>query len=110
MTIHKELAKGKWFTMPLAEQMGNIGSEVDRIISWQKKNNPEMAEKAFCRALDLIDLTKLDPKCRGPKLRELCRVREVLCDAFLGVNAYDTPLEYFSKYFLQFAVLARKNR
>lgn len=30
MNIHKELAAGRWFELSLAEQLGNIGSEVLR--------------------------------------------------------------------------------
>lgn len=105
--IHKEMAEGKWFKMTLAEQLGNVGSEVDRIISWRKKNDEEYATNAFYRALDLLDLTISDRRWRGPKLKELCRIREVLCDSFLGAQEYNTPLEYFSKYFYQFAYSSR---
>lgn len=31
-TFHKDLAGGRWFTMTLAEQMGNIGSEIHRLV------------------------------------------------------------------------------
>ena len=108
--IHKNLAKGRWFELTLAEQLGNIGSDVDRIISWQKKGNEEYAREAFYRALDLLDLTISDKRWYGPKLKELTRLREVLCDSFLGGNLYNTPLEYFSKYFYQFALYARKDK
>ena len=107
--IHKEMAEGKWFQMTLAFQLANVGSEVDRIISWRKKNNEKYAENAFYRALDLLDLTISDKRWYGPKLKELCRLREVLCDSYLGGKEYRTPLEYFQKYFFQFALLnARK--
>ncbi len=40
MTFHKNLINpGKWYEMSLAEQLGNVGSDVDRIISWRKKGN-----------------------------------------------------------------------
>ena len=108
--IHKDLAEsGKWHQMSLAEQLGNVGSDVDRIISWRKKKNEDYAKNAFYRALDLLDLTISDKRWYGPKLKELCRLREVLCDSFFGGELYNTPLEYFSKYFFQFACMARKN-
>ncbi len=103
--IHKEMASGKWFEMTLAWQLANVGSEVDRVISWRKKNNEKYAENSFYRALDLLDLTISDKRWHGPKLRELCRIREVLCDSFLGGEEYSTPLEYFQKYFFQFALV-----
>lgn len=30
--MHHELASGRWENMSLAEQMGNIGSEISRVI------------------------------------------------------------------------------
>ena len=109
--FYKDLKEsGKSYELTLAEQMGNIGSEVDRIISWRKKDNEKYATNAFYRALDLLDLTKSDKRWHGPKLKEVCRLREVLCDSFLGGELYNTPLEYFSKYFFQFALIARKDK
>lgn len=35
--VHKDLANGRWKTFTLAQQMGNIGSEVYRAISFKKK-------------------------------------------------------------------------
>ena len=98
----------RWSRLSLAEQLGNIGSEVDRVIRWRGANKDEFATKALYRALDLLDLTIADPRWKGGKRREVTRVREVLCDAFIGGNDYDTPPEYLSKYFFQFALMARK--
>ena len=108
--IHKGLENGKWYELTLEEQLGNIGSDVDRIISWRKKGNENYATNAFYRALDLLDLTMSDKRWHGPKLKEICRLREVLCDSFFGGELYNTPLEYFSKYFYQFAMVAQKNK
>ena len=57
MIQHKELAAGRWEEMSLCEQMANIGSEVSLTIKWKEKNNPEQSQKAFERALELIDIT-----------------------------------------------------
>ena len=100
----------RWNQLSLAEQMGNIGSEFDRIVSWRKKNNLEFAERAFDRTLDLLDLTITDPRWGGGKRKELARTRELLCDMLVGDNKYNTPAEFLSKYFYQFAVAARKNK
>jgi len=107
--IHKELAKERWGKMSLAEQMGNIGSEVDRAVGWMKKNNKEYADNAFIRALELLDLTVADARwSRGRK--ELARVREIIKDVFWGDNEYNIPMEWFQKYFFQFALSARRGR
>lgn len=106
--FHKNFDLTKWYGMTLPEQLGNVGSEVDRIISWKKKNNQEFSVNAFYRALELLDFTISDKRWHGPKLKELTRLREVLCDSFFGGELYNTPLEYFQKYFYQFALISRR--
>jgi hypothetical protein len=54
---HKELAAGRWNMLSFAEQMANIGSEIERTIKWRGKGRPDMSGRAFERALELIDLT-----------------------------------------------------
>ena len=54
---HKDLAAGRWSQLSFLEQMANIGSEVERALNWRIKNNVDYAQKAFERALELIDLT-----------------------------------------------------
>jgi hypothetical protein len=98
----------RWYRLSLLEQLGNVGSEVERVISWRNKNNVELSRKAFYRSLELLDLTIGDPRWRGGRLKELTRAREVLCDAFVGDNVYRTPPEFMSKYFYQFALAARR--
>jgi len=105
MIYHKNLTEKKWFSLSLAEQMANIGSEVERTIIWKKKNNLEYSRLAFERALELIDLTKLDPKNRG-RLGELCRMREILVDWFYD-NEYHSTDSSWQNYFLAFNYLAR---
>jgi hypothetical protein len=55
---HQELASGRWATMSFMEQMANVGSEVERAISWRKKNNGEYGRMAIERALELLELTR----------------------------------------------------
>lgn len=104
---HKHLTLEKWSRLSLAEQMANIGSEVSRTIIWKNKNNREYSELAFERALELIDITKQDPKNHN-RLKELCRVREVLNDWNLE-NQYQSSDESWQNYFNFFNYLARKN-
>lgn len=104
---HKNLAEGRWFTMPLVEQMANVGSEVQRAINW-KKNNKEYSQKAFERALELIDLTVADGKNRR-RLKEILRLREALADYFVFKNSYYSSDESWQKYFTAFNWAARIN-
>ncbi|MEK7249157.1 MAG: hypothetical protein AAB209_01920 [Bacteroidota bacterium] len=98
----------RWCQLSLLEQMAHIGSEVERIASWKKKGNTELSTKALYRSLELLDLSLADPRWTGGTLRELARVREILCDAYVGDNTYNTTPEFLSKYFYSFAVAARR--
>ena len=95
--------------MPLAEQMGNIGSEISRALRWRGRN-AALSQSAFYRALELIDLTLDDPRHRmsRARLREIARTREVLADFFAGENEYRSTAVSLQKYFDQFAMAARK--
>jgi hypothetical protein len=106
---HRELAAGRWNLLSFAEQMANIGSEIERTISWEKKLRPEISERAFERALELIDLTVADPKNRT-RLRELLRVREAVSDHFYFDNCYQTTAESWQRYFGSFLIAARGKR
>ena len=76
-TVNRE----RWASLSLAEQMANIGSEVGRSAKWLTKNKPDLAEGAFNRATELMDLT-LDYGRQG-------------------------SLSYLEKYFCQFAAIFR---
>ena len=106
--VHRDLAAGRWGQFSLAEQLGNVGSEVGRMLRWRGRDERLMAG-AFDRALELLDLTLADPRWRE-RLREIARARELLCDAAGGGRAYGTTLEDLDRYFLAFAVVARHNR
>jgi hypothetical protein len=109
MTIeHRDLAAGRWATLSLAEQLGNIGSEVSRAIGWKPKN-AALSERALHRALELFDLTLADPRLlRAPaRLRELARAREVTADFLVGPNQYRSTAASLQQYFDAYALAAR---
>ena len=110
MSVHSGLAAGRWATLSLAEQLGNIGSEIGRAINATKRNDTERFEGALSRALELFDMTLGDPRWSGPRLRELCRAREVACDFLVGSNDFGSTATSLDAYFLQFAFAARRNR
>jgi hypothetical protein len=105
---HPELAAGRWSRFSLAEQLANVGSEVGRMRRWRDRDE-RLTVGAFERALELLDLTLADPRWRD-RLREIARARELLCDAFAGGGEYGTTLEDLDRYFLAFAVAARRGR
>ena len=93
----------RWKQMSFMEQMANIGSEVYRAGNWKSNNNPVYAQKAFERALELIDLTAQCP-LRSSALRELMRTREFFCTLFLEGENTENSFESLNKYFYYFAV------
>ncbi|MDA1185202.1 MAG: hypothetical protein O2930_11230 [Acidobacteria bacterium] len=106
---HRDIAQARWWHLSLAEQFGNIGSEISRAVTWSTRN-PETSQAALYRALDLIDLTLDDPRHRRslPRLREIARTREVVVDFFAGPNVHGSTSASLMKYFDQFALYARR--
>jgi hypothetical protein len=60
MTALETLASGRWRTLTILEQMGNIGSEVERAIRAHDAGRLDRFEHALERALELFDLTAAD--------------------------------------------------
>jgi hypothetical protein len=106
--LHRDLAAGRWWELSVAEQLGNVGSEISRAIRWSPKN-PELARAALERALELIDLTLDDPRHRRSvaRLREIARAREVVVDFLAGPNRYGSTAASLQKYFDAYALAAR---
>lgn len=104
---HQGLANGKWLTLTLCEQLGNIGSEVGRAAKWKEKNTV-VYESAVFRAIELIDLTIADERWKN-RLKEIVRARGVLCDLYSGENEFNSSFESLEKYFGHFAFAARNN-
>lgn len=102
---HKDLSDGRWQEFSFAEQMANVGSEVERAIKWKNKNKPRRSQLAFFRALELMDFTITDKK-NISRLGELCRTREALVDYFFSNNQYKSSDLSWQKYFRAFNWLA----
>lgn len=107
MTRHPGLASGRWFGFSLAEQMANVGSEVERSIRAREAGHEDRFDSAFERAMELFDLTVADPRWRGRRLRELARAREEFRALFYGDEGPWPTVETVRRYYLQFAVAAR---
>ena len=105
---HKDLASGRWGRLTFLEQMANIGSEVERALNWKAKNNAAYTQKAFERALELLDLT-LDSVKGAARLKELLRVREAIADYFVGSNQFNSTEASWRRYFLPFAYSVRSH-
>jgi len=84
------------------DQLANVGSEVERALTWLDKNNSKYSHLAFLRALELLSLTIADPR-NSRRLKELTRTREALLDYFLGENEFKSTANSWRSYFYGFA-------
>lgn len=96
----------RWGELTLIEQMANIGSEVERAIDWQNKNNPEYCQLAFERALKLLNLT-ISCQTKYSRLKELTRLKELLIDYFAFNNDYQSSESQWRNYFYPFFYATR---
>ena len=104
---HPDLAAGRWHSLSLMEQLGNAGSEVSRALRARDNGHADRERSALNRFLDLIDLTIADPRLRGRR-KEICRVREIVCDYFVGENVHRSTPESLDRYFMPYARAARR--
>jgi len=109
MTGHAALATGRWSTLTLAEQLANVGSEVERTITAWEARRTDRFDKALTRALELFDLTAGDDRWRGHRRREILRAREEFCRLFFEDHAPTGAARTLREYFLRFALLARRS-
>jgi hypothetical protein len=109
-SFHPDLAAGRWFTFSLAAQLGNVGSEYERALSWKERGDKDRFEQAFARLLELLDLTITDPRWKNHRLKELTRLREVICDELYNeVSEFIHPSD-LRQFFLYFGILSRSER
>jgi hypothetical protein len=104
-TQHKSLGE-RWKNFSFFEQMANIGSEVERALSWQAKGNSQYCLLAFERSLELLDFTTDEIK-ELHRLTELKRLREALVDYFIYSNIYRSSSVLWHNYFFAFNYAAR---
>jgi hypothetical protein len=104
--LHQELANGNWLKLSFLEQVGNIGSEVERTIRWKEKGNNAIRDKAFLRSLELFDLT-LNSNHTYSQLKEIARTREIWVDYIYFENQYNSNNQQFRKYFNELLLTLR---
>ena len=93
----------RWMQLPLAQQLGHVGSELSRARHWESNGDPISREKALVRALQLLDLT-LDDKRWRPRLKELARLREVISDGLCEQKNYEVSSEALEQYCTRFVL------
>jgi len=108
---HISLTAGRWTSLSLVEQLANVGSEVERAIKAYQNGQQSRWEHATDRALELFDLTAADHRWTLAQRRETLRAREEFCRLFFAGPNEDVPSDAADRqrrYFLQFAVVARR--
>ncbi len=105
--LHQSAAAGGWARLELIEQLGNVGSEVERAIRASEAGQGSRFESAFERALELFDLTATDPRWLGHRCQEILRAREEFCRLFFDPAVPEDSAEGLRRYFFQFAWAAR---
>ena len=104
---HSSLENGRWAELTFPQQMANIGSETYRVYKALCEGKDNRAQSAFVRFQELIDLTirygRRDAplSARSAMWEELCRFRELFCDAYLSRNL--TEIASLNKYLDRFA-------
>ena len=106
--LHKKTAAGGWGRLELVEQLGNVGSEVERAIRAYEAGRADRFEGALERALELFDLTAADSRWRGHRCHEILRAREEFCRLFFDPDVPPDSARGLSRYFLGFAWAARQ--
>jgi len=108
MFFHKDLTKEKWESLSFFNQMANMGAEFGRAINWKEKDK-KLSEASLYRGLELLDATIEDRKNKT-KLKELCRLREIVADYFYFDNMYNSTDKSFNDYFYPFNYAVAMNR
>lgn len=105
--MHSDAAAGRWLELSLMQQLGHVGSEVERAIRAHEAGNPTRFDHALSRALELFDLTATDARWTGGRRREILRAREEFCRLFFDAEVSPDSARGLRRYFLAFAVAAR---
>lgn len=105
--LHASLAAGRWAELSVVEQLANVGSEVERTLRAHDAGRLDRRDQALARALELFDLTAADPRWRGARRREVLRAREYFCGVLFS-EPRPGDAEFLRRYFLQFAIAARR--
>jgi len=94
-----------WYAMPIGLQIYNIGSEVSRAIKWKNASNYERQINFAIKAIELIGLTKRDPK-NLKRFDELNFYQQELIDYLFGENMYENTDESIMKIYDQWEHVA----
>ena len=88
----------RWYSMPVSEQMLNVGSEVHRAIRWKNRHDSGKAANFCSKAVEFLRIMQTDPKNSG-RIGEFEEGIFELQDYFTGDNIYNTTDETLIRYY-----------
>lgn len=106
--FHINLSEGRWQTMTIVDQLANVGSEFERSWNWRSKNKMDLANSAFERMHELMQLTLSDARWQSHRIKELKSLNNALQTEWESQRKY-AP-EDLRKYFITFAIWSRANQ
>lgn len=103
LTHHQGLTTEKWNELSLPKQLLHVGSELSRAISAKRIGSTVQEERAYERALELLDLTLAGPRSLA-EFRELARLREAI-GSLLVKGELTVSAAGLYEYILKFSAL-----
>lgn len=102
-TLHSPALIARWHTMSLPEQLGNIGSEIHRMVA--ALSDKQRFTLAKARAAELLELTLADARWNTSHIKEITALKQQLESA--TAHTVDTnELKALDTYCFQFGMLA----
>jgi hypothetical protein len=102
--------RDRWGKMTIFEQMGNIYSEVGRSFNAKRTGDSYKTYMATSRAIDLFDATVEElVKMKSVKSREVIIAKNEYLKTISDRDFDDKNVRSLENYFLEFAIVARKN-
>ncbi|HVC36330.1 MAG TPA: hypothetical protein VNE40_02700 [Candidatus Dormibacteraeota bacterium] len=101
----------KWSQMNIFEQMGNIYSEVGRSFNAKRQGQTERKDQATTRAIDLFDATIEDlTNKKSVRSKEVLTAKSEFLSNINSEKFNEKETASLEKYFLEFAIAARRFR
>jgi len=101
--------KKRWYTLSYCERMGHIGSEIARARVFEDRKDLEYRNRSLERALGLIDIT-IEGLSIDERRLELYYLRKLVADRYTNASIYNVSLKDLDDCFLDFALVARKDK
>ncbi len=100
---------GRWYTLTISQQLGNIASEFARFRTSFERGEDAHTAPAFARLREIVRLTVEDPRWESRR-HELERLDESIRHLGGERSEFEVSFDDIESYLLPFAVLARNHR